>query len=522
MLQNRQTQKAVCGALSCIGIASTILWCMLMGHTPGFLLASAGLGTWANARVFWLLGIIGMAFLCLILPRATRRADAVLRYVIPLIAVTGAGCFALSFHQDFFDPHLFAALGIVISGFGYFWFISRFVLLLSLTQGFVYLVWAFALAFPLRQVALVFLDAAFTPDSLVAIAIALPILSAVMFEVACWVAKRGNEKVFALSDPPSTRTLFGVATIPREGTVKQGERRFLIAVVVAMALLLSVVRACSMSGAWGDDHTENLDLWGGLGFSLIMLIVLSIFSYVALIRTKHLPVTLRFQVGFLLVISGLFLTAMRPQLSMIPHEFIETFMSIDNSFALLLFWSATAVALDALDVPANRVVGAAGMVYAVASVAWVLLIDRSNAISSVFILVAVYALFAIFMGYSWYGRRSREVEESAETLLGESKAPSSEVLSSEAPQSPEENASHSRGTVVRIIEEQCEELASTYGLSHREKDVLILLAQGRTGTAIQEELVIAGSTVKTHVQHIYKKVGVADRQELMDRVLGKA
>lgn len=60
-----------------------------------------------------------------------------------------------------------------------------------------------------------------------------------------------------------------------------------------------------------------------------------------------------------------------------------------------------------------------------------------------------------------------------------------------------------------LLSEQCE-------LSPREREILVLLAQGRSGPYIQEELCIARSTVKTHVRHIYDKVGVTSRQELLD------
>ena len=49
--------------------------------------------------------------------------------------------------------------------------------------------------------------------------------------------------------------------------------------------------------------------------------------------------------------------------------------------------------------------------------------------------------------------------------------------------------------------------------------MLYLLAQGRTRTFIQEELVLSVSTVKTHISHIYTKLGVHDRQGIMDLVL---
>ena len=59
-------------------------------------------------------------------------------------------------------------------------------------------------------------------------------------------------------------------------------------------------------------------------------------------------------------------------------------------------------------------------------------------------------------------------------------------------------------------------------LSPRETEIFILLAQGRTRTLIQEELVLAENTVKTHVAHIYGKLGVNNRQDMMDLVLGSS
>ena len=59
---NLRTAQAV--ACATIGITATILWCKLMGHSPGFLLATAGLGDWANARVFWLVGILLCSLVC--------------------------------------------------------------------------------------------------------------------------------------------------------------------------------------------------------------------------------------------------------------------------------------------------------------------------------------------------------------------------------------------------------------------------------------------------------------------------
>lgn len=48
-------------------------------------------------------------------------------------------------------------------------------------------------------------------------------------------------------------------------------------------------------------------------------------------------------------------------------------------------------------------------------------------------------------------------------------------------------------------------------LSPREREVLALIASGASIPAIAQELFLAPSTIKTHVQRLYEKLGVSDR-----------
>lgn len=66
------------------------------------------------------------------------------------------------------------------------------------------------------------------------------------------------------------------------------------------------------------------------------------------------------------------------------------------------------------------------------------------------------------------------------------------------------------------IERACDRLAAEYGLSGREREILGYLARGRSQPYIREELVLSKNTVATHVKHIYQKLDVHSRQELLD------
>lgn len=66
--------------------------------------------------------------------------------------------------------------------------------------------------------------------------------------------------------------------------------------------------------------------------------------------------------------------------------------------------------------------------------------------------------------------------------------------------------------------ERLNEVALRFGLSERERDVLELLAEGRSSARIQEDLCISAGTVNYHTRNIYAKLGVHSRQEVIDLV----
>lgn len=68
------------------------------------------------------------------------------------------------------------------------------------------------------------------------------------------------------------------------------------------------------------------------------------------------------------------------------------------------------------------------------------------------------------------------------------------------------------------LEQKCAAIARMCRLTNREAEVLALLARGRTVRYICDELSIAQGTAKHHVSNIYRKVGVFDRQGLLDTI----
>lgn len=88
----------------------------------------------------------------------------------------------------------------------------------------------------------------------------------------------------------------------------------------------------------------------------------------------------------------------------------------------------------------------------------------------------------------------------------------SSETSSADPNAEKHDPKGSKGSFKR----KCDEISETYLLSGREREVIQLLARGHNAAFIMNELCISKSTVKTHINHIYKKLDIHTQQELLN------
>ena len=62
------------------------------------------------------------------------------------------------------------------------------------------------------------------------------------------------------------------------------------------------------------------------------------------------------------------------------------------------------------------------------------------------------------------------------------------------------------------------QLAAEFSLSARETEIVMLIARGFTTDNVAKKLVISPYTVNTHIRHVYEKVGIHKRSELIDYI----
>ncbi len=103
--------------------------------------------------------------------------------------------------------------------------------------------------------------------------------------------------------------------------------------------------------------------------------------------------------------------------------------------------------------------------------------------------------------------------------------PMAQALSPEASGSAEADAHATSGSnnpedtdrprKARFMD-RCTAVAEAYGLTPRETELMILYAKGHTSANIQQELFLSRGTVTTHLRHIYQKMEIHSKAELME------
>ena len=68
------------------------------------------------------------------------------------------------------------------------------------------------------------------------------------------------------------------------------------------------------------------------------------------------------------------------------------------------------------------------------------------------------------------------------------------------------------------VREQCSRAATIYSLSAREEEILGYLVRGRSVTSVAKMMNLSQNTIKTHIEHIYKKLDTHSREDLLSKV----
>lgn len=117
----------------------------------------------------------------------------------------------------------------------------------------------------------------------------------------------------------------------------------------------------------------------------------------------------------------------------------------------------------------------------------------------------------VIAAFSVYGGDESKTRRRLEAFLETADVSAPAAAAPEGKGDPEE-------WFVEAFKARCDEIVEKHALTPREAEVFLILARGRNADYIASQLSVSSATAKTHIYHIYRKLGINSQQQLMSIV----
>jgi DNA-binding CsgD family transcriptional regulator len=469
-------------ACSSLTMAAVSIWFWIVGYSPAFVGTTQLIFVPINPErlCFFLLVIIAGCLMSALCKRVNCNGDAVSLVVYILMAM-GTLVFGLAGYQTLIDPPFLASTGAVLMGFGYGWSLTMLLAILYRYDS----LWQIAIVVVLSSVLSTlglglihfYADATFQVFCSVVMVVVL----------ACGTALLQREllKKGVLLD--------NVARPDRsvgKGPLKlDNEQGYYLIQLLVVCIIVIALRSINPGGLWGDQRSPSLiaDISEFVPTMATALIFLAVGLLAFRFHTSN-ERNERLQLPYLVLIASLLaLNFLKPEYGETPLFLV--FSSVTERVCLAIFSFTMVAATRKLPFPPLMTLGLAVAFNHLVAMVWMVFFEELSLVAGLVVSSICYLLVLVlaFMGrggFRWGG----QTKVTNDTGIYES------------------------------LQQRCRELVQEGQLTNRESDVLFLLAQGRSIPFIQNELVLSEGTVKTHVKHIYEKLAIHTKQDLLDLV----
>ncbi|MGV8083831.1 MAG: helix-turn-helix transcriptional regulator [Coriobacteriia bacterium] len=424
------------------------------------------------------IAVIIACVLLMVFDNKARSHNNILTPIMSAVLLLGATFLILSANQTLMDQRIMAALGATLTGFGYAWvFLSMFRIFKNsgtMWDLIIVLIVSNALASIAIGAMLIYI-----PNSIL---FGIILVSILLNGILLWRTQRA----IGIDASPHLVDIKLSLDITRGLLRNFRSLRNDAILLVILSLATAIMRSLNASLPWANARI--VATW----FNDPMAIMFEIAIYVVVGGALFYAVTHRIsetwsQVPFVAMLAGLFVLLFLRANYMDTQEY--AIYSMVMEWLLQLTYTFTVVSvMRSLPLTTFQVIG---FVTVITSILYFL---RVFVFKDDFMSVGLVVIGVVYL-----------------TAL---------LISSQRKDNPEAvcNAGSTTGgtaTPKLALEERIEQVALGGSLTERETEILGLLARGMNLTSIQKELVIANDTVRTHVKHIYRKLDVHTRQELM-------
>lgn len=472
-------------AVVALGLVLVGIWTDIVGYSASLLPTGGAVETDATSASYEY-GRVLMALGFVLFARHIERNQAWLMALTAVVlAGTACGMF-LAYHQSVYDQTAFAAVCSFLGGMGYILLATPFYLLMAHHAHARLAALFIALSLVGETLASTAISVGLGARAQVALAMAAPAAA-----LACYLAARAlwTRKTLPAADASSGPMFPEPARTGRE-------RSLLTARLVLIAVAYAFIRTLSNVGMWGKDRANFLGAgtlsWSEIAAICLVVVLISLAVFVVPRRASN---QIRSFAGLVVVLTGLQLLALDKSAS-----FASRFDVITTScelFSHLLTWMTFMECVCRLALPPFATRGIMVLVNTACTIALGFL-PPSNAATQAVILVCMYA-FALAFALLVI-RATRHDGDPARPEGGDAAKPEEES----EPDDP-------------VLAGELHAFSCQNGLSAREEEVFALLLRGKTRSEIETICDLSEGTVRTHVNAVYKKLGVHSKADAQQR-----
>lgn len=474
-----------------VGFVALNCWFHIVGYSGAFSTQDDSLTTLMVGRYGFFLSSLIFIVLFALFDWVVQRFESGFKVASPLLLFIGTGMFGLSTSQTLMDPTVFIVVGCIVIGFGYSWYLLNLYQLLGGNGTIGELAVFFIVSRALSTLFFSMMTNFLSETSQVIFSTCL----AFVIVISLVLAQRGEKKNAKGDDRKAKESVEDESFVPQ---AIEGDRhlRFLewkqILQMIFITVAMLALRGLGQGGIWGDSRSgqegSGLEALGATFATLGVFVVIASISF-WLYTAK--PWGYRDKLPMLILIAGL-LVMVGFEVASVSGFVAHIFTSAVELYCQTLFSFAVVMGIRILPFSAFKVSGfILGLSYVLAMV-WMFFFEGSGMVASLFLLAVSYLLVITVAIPSKVEKGSMLFEELYDTT------PTSEM------------------DLYEAVVQRGEQLAHEHGLTNRETEILQLLLQGRSLPFIQDELVLASGTVRTHVMRIYKKLDIHSRQELLN------
>jgi DNA-binding CsgD family transcriptional regulator len=472
-------------------VLSCWLWFWIVGYSPAFVGQGALPLFLPNAErlAFFLLAVLAGVGCALsgFLGRATLTSNTMFPVAMFALLLMGTSAFALSGYQTLLPPSVLATLGTALMGFGYGWalVLTQQVLFKSPSDWDIAFLYVLTIAAAIIILALTYFCLSTDVQAI------LPIFLALTWGVSLLKAQNIQKADTGAEPKISDRPLPAVVRMPLSS-----EGRYHLAQLIAVCIIVIALRSVGNGGLWGSFREASpsfnfFELLPALSVAILFLLVALPMFWFHTRSKRHQG----YQIP-ILVFIGILLVLLFLEEHFSSTLVFSVLATTADKICLVIFCFTVVSSARRLPYPSQLTLGLAVSFNHLVALLWMVFFETPGLFMNLIVLLISYAL-VLLVAFR------RVTPENSYANCGKATGAM-----------PATNSDGFFSSELQLA--RCQDIAALHGLTRREAEIFALLAQGRSVPYIQTVLTLSEGTVRTHVSHIYSKLGVHTKQELID------